>query len=106
MKVTNTKISLEEIMDDLERDILANPKLKILRKFKILLQGAVGERVVGGPIRARKTSNIYHFNRACHNYPERVNPSEMRDIRCYQTVEDAKKAGCVACIICGGDQAN
>ncbi len=105
MNALETKVSLDEILDDLERNILANPRLKILRKFKVLLQGTVGELVVGGPIRARKTSNVYHYNRACHNYPERVNPSEMRDVQCFSTVEDAKKAGYVrACIICGGDQ--
>jgi hypothetical protein len=91
--------SLDNLIEDLERETYKNPDLKILRKFHILLLEAVGERVEGGPYRAWNREGKYHSSRKCKFYPERVKPEEMKLILCYETRSEAQKfhGHCASC---------
>lgn len=82
---------VEAMLAGLEEEIKKNPKLKILRKVQVLLQSAVGELVEGGPFRAWSEKGVYHFSRRCKLYPERVKQQEMKQILCYNTLEEAQK---------------
>ncbi|GAB4377384.1 MAG: hypothetical protein Kow00121_26670 [Elainellaceae cyanobacterium] len=104
----SVKRMLEEFSTILER----NPKniepkrLKSLYKVWYLLDwvsrvaDSDGKRVVqGGKYRAWSTDKVYHFNRRCKYYPDRVNSEEMERIICYDTREEAEQNH-RACEIC------
>ncbi|NEP63535.1 MAG: hypothetical protein F6K31_42670, partial [Symploca sp. SIO2G7] len=79
------------ILQELESMIAKNPKLKILRKTKILLEAVVGEPITGGKYRAWGKTTAFHFSRRCKLYPERARPYEMEKIQCYDSFEEAKQ---------------
>ena len=87
------------ILQELENTIAKNPKLKILRKTKILLESVIGEPIRGGKYRAWGEKTVFHFSRRCKLYPERARPHEMKRIRCYESFEEARKKH-NACKIC------
>ena len=91
---------INAIFSELENSITKNPKLKILRKIKILLESVVGEPITGGKFRAWGKKRVYHFSRRCKLYPERARPHEMKKVLCYDTLEEAKQyhKACKTCL--------
>ncbi len=87
-----TDFNLDNLINNLEREIDGNSDLKILRKFHILLLETVGERVEGGLYRAWNSKGKYHSSRKCKLYPERAKPDEMKLILSYETRENAEKS--------------
>ncbi len=100
--------SIEALLSDLEKEIKRHPKLKVLKKMKIMLEAGSGELVQGGFFRAWSATGTYHFSRKCKLYPERVKPEEMGKILCYNTREEAehKHRPCKICLVDAEDLSN
>ncbi|MGB3188420.1 MAG: serine protease [Limnoraphis sp.] len=98
--IPSSDFSIEALLSDLEKEIKRYPKLKVLKKIKIIVEAASGELVQGGFFRAWSEKRTYHFSRQCKYYPERVKPEEMDKILCYNTREEAerKHKPCKTCL--------
>lgn len=83
--------SVEDLLRDLEEEVRQNPELKVLQKVQILMTSVSGEPVQGGPYRALKGSNTYHFSSKCKLYPARAQAEELSQIICYDTEAEASQ---------------
>lgn len=97
--ISQLDCSVDDVIFDLEEGIKNNSDLKVLQKIHFLVQAAVGERIEGGEFRAWSHKGKYHFHKKCRLYPERAKPSEMKQILCYETRNEAEKkhTPCTTC---------
>ena len=108
-------LAKRQTLENLEEQLILNPRLKALYKISLIVELlsygenisiADGEKVSikGGFVRVWDTSpnrrNKYHFHRKCTQYPERVKPEEQKNIKCFDTREQAEKSGYEACQTC------
>jgi hypothetical protein len=104
------ELSVKQIKTSLDQEIQKNPRLRLLRKTRILMGLASetfgeNELIIGKPVRVKRNPssqgrNKYHFHRACDRYPKREKAEDIDLILLYDTREDAEKDGYEACNIC------